>query len=89
MDITSIINIIPFKTILAGLLFLIYWVQAFFIVYHLIRFGIGPKPKITALVFFIGSIFLTMVIFTVLGQFAFDFSGAGFNFSFPNITNIQ
>jgi hypothetical protein len=89
MDIASIIDIIPFKTILAGLLFLIYWVQAFFIIYHLIRFGIGPKPKIIALVFFVGSIFLTMVVFVVLGQFAFDFSGAGFNFSLPNITNIK
>lgn len=31
---------------------------AFSIVYHLIRFGIGTKPKILALIFFVGSVLL-------------------------------
>ena len=88
MDMASIINIIPFRTILAVLLFLIYWIQAFFIIYHLIRFGIGPKPKIIAMIFFVGSIFLTLVVVTVLGQFAFDFTGVDFNFSLPGPTNF-
>lgn len=48
----------PFGLILFCLGFLVYWVQAFFVVYHLVRFGIGPKPKFMALLFFVGSIIL-------------------------------
>jgi hypothetical protein len=48
----------PFGLILFGLGFFVYWIQAFFIVYHLTRFGIGSRPKIMALAFFIGSILL-------------------------------
>ena len=36
----------------------IFALHAFFILYHLIRFGIGTRPKQAALVFFIGSGFL-------------------------------
>lgn len=49
---------IPFLSILVILLTLIYWIPAFFIIYHLVRFGVGPLPKIFALVFFLGSMFL-------------------------------
>ena len=46
---------IPFMEILLGLGLAVYWTNAFSIVYHLTRFGVGPKPKILALVFFAGS----------------------------------
>jgi len=35
----------------------------FAIIYHLIRFGIGVNPKITALFFFIGSIVFFLIVF--------------------------
>lgn len=56
----GILNLIPFSLLLGVLLFLVYWVQAFFILYHLVRFGIGAQPKIVALLFFMGSIVLFM-----------------------------
>lgn len=62
MDIFSIINDFPFGLILLGLLIIVYWIQAFFIIYHLIRFGIGPRPKIFSLIFFIGSALLFMLL---------------------------
>lgn len=37
---------------------LIYWIGAFVIIYHLIRFGVGSAPKAMAFVFFIGSVIL-------------------------------
>ena len=43
-------------TILFLLAVVAYWIGAFIILYHLIRFGIGNRPKIIALIFFIGSI---------------------------------
>ena len=46
---------IPFLPILLSLGLAVYWINAFFIVYHLTRFGVGPKPKVLALVFFVGS----------------------------------
>lgn len=54
----------PFGLILFGLAFLVFWVQAFLIMYHLTRFGIGPRPKFMALLFFIGSIILFMGVVT-------------------------
>ena len=35
-----------------------YWIGAFIILYHLIRFGIGNQPKVIAFVFFVGSFIL-------------------------------
>ena len=52
--------------LLFGLVLLVYWFVVFFIVYHLLRFGIGVKPKLVAFVFFIGSVVLvfpTLVFF--------------------------
>ncbi len=49
------------KEIIQILIFLIsalYLIFVFIIIYHLIRFGIGTKPKSLALFFFWGSIFL-------------------------------
>ncbi|KKS88311.1 MAG: hypothetical protein A3G02_02845 [Candidatus Yanofskybacteria bacterium RIFCSPLOWO2_12_FULL_44_13b] len=61
MDANFIQNF-PFGLVLLALLVLVYWIQAFFIIYHLIRFGIGPKPKIFSLIFFVGSALLFMLV---------------------------
>jgi len=60
----NLFSSIPFALALLGLGFLFFIVQVFFITYHLIRFGIGSKPKIIALIFFSGSwlLFVTLVI---------------------------
>lgn len=52
--------------IVAILASFIFWLQSFFILYHLIRFGIGTRPKQLALIFFGGSLglfFLTTVAY--------------------------
>lgn len=54
----NILNSIPFLGIAIVFLALIYWIPAFFIVYHLTRFGIGSRPKFIALVFLVGSVVL-------------------------------
>ncbi len=38
-----------------------YWGMTFFVLYHLIRFGIGTKPKRLSFIFLLGSIFLTLI----------------------------
>lgn len=52
------------------LLFIVFWLNAFIILYHFIRFGIGPRPKQAALIFFGGSfvlfIFLTFALSATL-----------------------
>ena len=63
-------------SLLAGFLFLIYWVFNFVILYHLVRFGIGVQPKILAAAFLLGMIvlsFLTALFFV------------NFDLNFPNI----
>lgn len=43
----------------------LFWISAFFVLYHLIRFGIGTKPKRLSFIFLLGSIILSLVV-TVL-----------------------
>ena len=45
--------------ILASLIFLVYWIAAFIILYHLTRFGIGVQPKKFAAIFLFGSVVLS------------------------------
>ncbi|OGN00308.1 MAG: hypothetical protein A2736_00865 [Candidatus Yanofskybacteria bacterium RIFCSPHIGHO2_01_FULL_41_27] len=51
----SEISILP---ILFIFIFCFYWIYSFFIVYHLVRFGIGTKPKFIAFIFMMGSLLL-------------------------------
>jgi len=46
----------------------LYLWYAFSIIYHLIRFGIGTKPKTLALIFFIGSIVLFAIAISTYAQ---------------------
>jgi uncharacterized membrane protein len=59
---------IPYSTVFAVFLLLVYWTQAFFILYHLVRFGIGSAPKILALVFVLGSVVLFIATFVFYSQ---------------------
>ena len=57
------ISQIPF--ILLLVIFAINFWYVFAIIYHLIRFGIGAKPKILALLFFICSSIFFLFVFTM------------------------
>ncbi|MDP2951591.1 MAG: hypothetical protein Q8N55_04380 [bacterium] len=48
--------------VIAGVIYL--WFL-FTLIYHLIRFGIGNTPKIIALVFFLGSFCLVILVITL------------------------
>lgn len=49
----DIISFIP--TVILALFLFGYLVWSFFVVYHLIRFGVGPEPKRLAFLFLTGS----------------------------------
>jgi len=57
------ISLIIFLAILA-----IYLWYGFAIIYHLIRFGVGIKPKILALFFFLGSFVLFAILLGLYRQ---------------------
>jgi hypothetical protein len=48
-----------------------YWIGAFFILYHLTRFGVGSSPKKMAVIFLAGSLFLSMIAVLLFGQINF------------------
>lgn len=50
---------------------LIYWTTSFFLIYPLIRFGIGTKPKTVSIVFLVGGVVLTVVSIFLYGQIDF------------------
>lgn len=49
----------------AGLIFFAFWILAFFIFYHLTRFGVGILPKRLSALFLVGAVILfsTSVLF--------------------------
>lgn len=54
--------------ILILIIFALYLWYVFAIIYHLIRFGIGVKPKLLASFFFLGSIFLLILALFIFSQ---------------------
>lgn len=46
----------------------VYWLGAFFIVYHLVKYGITSWPKKIATVFLAGSILLSLINFMLFAQ---------------------
>lgn len=48
-----------------ALALVLYFIYTFIIVYHLVRFGIGTRPKLAALIFFVGTLALLMIFFAV------------------------
>jgi hypothetical protein len=81
----SIFSSFPFVGIFLTILILVYWVHTFFIMYHLMRFGIGVKPKIFALTFFVGSMLLFMVAVFFYNQVDLSAISLKFDWSMPNI----
>jgi len=73
----------PLIPIFLTIVILIYWLHAFFIIYHLVRFGIGVKPKIYALIFFLGSMLLFMIAMFMYGQIDFSTLSFKFNWQMP------
>lgn len=49
----------------------IYWLGAFFILYHLIRFGIGTTPRKVALTFLGGALMLSLIATILFTQLNF------------------
>ena len=74
MDSVALFGSIPASLVLAVFLLIVYWTQAFFIIYHLVRFGIGIAPKIIALIFFMGSLVAMLGVFVSYTNV--DLSGA-------------
>ncbi|HAU07537.1 MAG: hypothetical protein UW46_C0013G0010 [Candidatus Yanofskybacteria bacterium GW2011_GWF1_44_227] len=68
----DILSKIPVGQIIVGAFFVFYWIQAFFIIYHLVRFGIGVKPKVVALIYFVGAIILYTLVSSGVSQLSFD-----------------
>jgi hypothetical protein len=63
----SLFSITNLIALFAIILFIIYWLHTFVILYHLIRFGVGTRPKQAALIFFGGSFGLFfLMMMTVL-----------------------
>jgi len=60
------------KDIILIILIVVYVLFVFFIIYHLIRFGIGVKPKITALFFFFGSLLILILLIWTWSQINWD-----------------
>ncbi len=54
--------------ILFTFVILVYWTGAFVILYHLIRFGVGNQPKKIAIIFFVGSLILSLITTLFLAQ---------------------
>ena len=50
----------------------VYLVWFFFIIYHLIRFGVGPQPKRLAFIFLLGSLVLIVAAFLAYSQVDFS-----------------
>ncbi len=40
----------------------VFWMMAFFVLYHLIRFGVSVYPKRLALIFLLGSVVISLLI---------------------------
>jgi hypothetical protein len=66
------LNISLIITGIFAFIMLAYWLGAFFILYHLIRFGVGPNPKRTAVIFLAGSLFFSLVVVLLFGQLPID-----------------
>lgn len=72
-------------TLLVGALLVVaavvYWLNVFFLLYHLIRFGIGYWPKRLAILFFFGS--AVMFLAAVAAAADVSWSDLGDTMSFP------
>ena len=63
----------------------IFLLYGFFIFYHFIRFGVGGKTKVLALVFFIGACFFSAVILAAYQKVDWTAIFQAMKNSLPNI----
>jgi len=54
-------NLFNFLLIIVFVGVVVFWLFAFAILYHLIRFGVGTRPKQASLIFLIGSLVLFLI----------------------------
>lgn len=73
--------------LLFGLIFIIYWLYVFVIIYHLTRFGVGPRPKVVAFVFFIGAVVLFIIPIQLLNTL--NLTALTQKINFKNLFNIN
>ena len=59
-------NIFNFFLIIVVVGVIAFWLNAFTILYHLIRFGVGTRPKQASLIFLIGSLVLFLLAIIAL-----------------------
>ncbi|MES3006091.1 MAG: hypothetical protein V4664_04050 [Patescibacteria group bacterium] len=67
----SLLNLPLIMTGIFAFVMLAYWLGAFFILYHLIRFGVGSSPKKMSVIFLAGSLLLSIVVVLLFGQLNF------------------
>ena len=75
----SFLTNINLAAIAVVVMLIVFAVNAFFIVYHLTRFGIGTAPKLIALVFVVGCMFMVLMIIALYVGLTFP----SFNFLNP------
>ncbi len=59
MPLQAFLTVQNFFLLFLIIIFFLFWLFAFIILYHLIRFGIGTFPNKIAFIFFAGSIILS------------------------------
>ena len=62
MPVPSFLTVHFLSLLLLALVLGVYIIYGFIIIYHLIRFGVGSAPKFAAIVFFLGSVVLVMIV---------------------------
>jgi len=75
----SFLTNINLSAIALIIVLIVFAINAFFIVYHLTRFGIGTAPKIIALIFVVGCMFMVLIIIALYVGLTFP----SFNFLNP------
>ncbi len=61
-------NVGDFPLLILVVALVAYWVMAYFLLYHLTRFGVGTEPKLVSFVFLLGSIALTIITIIIYVQ---------------------
>lgn len=70
MDNLSFLQDLPLFILVAALV--AYWVLAYFLLYHLTRFGIGQEPKLLSFIFLLGSLALTIITIIIYVQIGYS-----------------
>jgi hypothetical protein len=57
-----------FLYLIPVVILVVYWIGAFFLVYHLLKYGITNWPKRLATIFLLGSLFMSVLSFMLFNQ---------------------